>query len=85
MMEVLIQDEGTIHQTITVKDICGDMGESERMQLIQQSDGDICLTFYDSGKHYIGSLEFCTMHGGGRYPVIAEKFRELIQELIKER
>lgn len=81
VMEVIINNKGTAHQTVIIKDIEGDMGEDERLQMTQQPDGDVVLTLYNPDKGVIGSIEFCTSNGGGRYPVIAKKLRELIAEL----
>ena len=82
-MKIVKAQEGTEQEFIKVQEIQGDMGESERMQLLQQPDGDVIVTLYDVEKGQIGSIEFCTSNGGGRYPVIAKKLRELIAELVK--
>ena len=81
-MKVVKAQEGTVAEVIKVQEIQGDMGESERMQLLQQHDGDVIVTLYDVEKGQIGSIEFCTSNGGGRYPVIAKKLRELVAELV---
>jgi len=78
-MKVVKAQEGTAAEFIKVQEIQGDMGEAERMQLLQQPDGDVILTMYDVGKNQIGSIEFCA---GGRYPVIARKLRQLVAELV---
>lgn len=71
-----------------ITNIEGDMGEPITMFLIQQGDGDVIIGFSDpSGniiKHCLISMEFCTNNGGGRYPIIAKKLRELIAELLKQ-
>lgn len=77
-MEIIIDNKGTIHQQVKVKDIEGDMGEDTRLQLIQQVDGDVVLTLYNANKGSIDSIEFCSSNGGGRYPWIAKKLREMI-------
>lgn len=68
--------EGNVLYRIT--DIKGDMGESARMGLIQQADGDVIVSLADSKRRVVLSIEFCTAAGGGKYPVIAEKLRELV-------
>ena len=80
-MKVVIAQEGTAQEFIKVQEIQGDMGEAERMQLLQQPDGDVILSFYNVEKMQLGSIEFCTSNGGGRYPIIAKKLRELIAAL----
>jgi len=74
---------GEANVSFVVGDIEGDMGETARMRLLVQADGDVVLTFYDVEKGFIGSLEFCSSSGGGRYPIIAKKLRELVAELVK--
>jgi hypothetical protein len=81
-MKVIVNDEGTNHQTVIIKDIEGDMGESIKMQLLQQPDGDVIVSFYDTQKCILESIEFCTSTGGGRCPFIAKKLRELIKEAL---
>ena len=81
-MEVEIIDKGTTNQTIIVRDIEGDMGEEEKLCLLQQPDGDVIVTMRTPKQIY--SVEFCTMSGGGRRPFIAKRLRELIAELVKE-
>jgi len=81
-MKVVKAHEGTAAEYIKVQEIQGDMGETERMQLLQGPDGDVMLTMYNVEKQQIGSIEFCTSNGGGRYPVIAKKLRELVAELV---
>jgi len=83
-MEVIFNNKGTMHQEIIIRDIQGDMGEDSRLQLLQQADGDVILTIYNPGKGILESIEFCTSNGGGRYPMIASKLRELITRLIPE-
>jgi hypothetical protein len=68
---------------IIISDIKGDMGESETLKLIQQEDGDVIMSIYSPSDEKFVCLEFCTSNGGGRYPVIAKKLRELISELSK--
>ncbi len=75
-MKVVKDQEGTF---IKVQEMQGDMGESERMQLLQQPDGDVILSIYDVEKKQIGSIEFCA---NGCYPIIAKKLRELVAELV---
>ena len=83
-MKVIRNNEGTIHEEVVIRDIEGDMGEGSRLQLLQQSDGDVVLTIYNPGKGILESIEFCTSNGGGRYPMIASKLRALITWLIRE-
>ena len=61
-----------------ITDINGDMGEATRMGLIQQADGDVIVSLADSTRGVVLSIEFCTAAGGGKYPHIAEKLRELV-------
>ena len=81
-MEIIINDEGTAHQSIQVKDIGGDMGEDPRMQLLQQPDGDVIISLYNVKAGTLGSIEFCTSSGGGRQPIIAQRLRDLIRDLM---
>ena len=74
---------GEANVSFVVDDIEGDMGETARLRLLVQADGDVVLTFYDSEKGIINSLEFCSSNGGGKYPIIAKKLRELVAELVK--
>jgi len=83
-MEIIKDNEGTIHQQIIIRDIEGDMGEDTRLQLIQQSDGDVVVTLYNTKAGMMDSIEFCTSGGGGRLPVIAVRLRELIRSLCDE-
>ena len=77
-MEIIINNKGTAHQQVIVRDIEGDMGEEARLQLIQQPDGDVVLSLYNTKTGILDSIEFCSSSGGGRYPWIAKKLRELI-------
>ncbi len=70
--------------TIIISDIKGDMGKAETLKLIQQEDGDVIISIYSPSNGKIACLEFCTSNGGGRYPIIAKKLRELISELVME-
>ena len=83
-MKIVKAQEGTNAEFIKVQEIEGDMGEDERMQLLQQPDGDVILSFYNVEKRQLGSIEFCTSNSGGRYPIIAKKLRELIAELVND-
>jgi len=78
MMEIIIDHKGTAHQQVKVGNIEGDMGEDTRLQLLQQSDGDVVLCLYNPTKGTIDSIEFCSSSGGGKYPWIAKKLREII-------
>lgn len=82
-MEIIINDKGTAHQTIIIKDIEGDMGEDERLQMLQQPDGDVILTLYNPDKGKIGSIEFCSGGGGGHHPEFTKKLRECIKALME--
>ena len=81
-MEIIKDHEGTEHQQIIIKDIEGDMGEDTRLQLIQQPDGDVVLTLFNTTKGIIDSIEFCSSSGGGRRPIIAQRLRDLIRDLM---
>lgn len=73
---------GEANVSFVVDDIEGDMGEVARLRLLVQADGDVVLTLYNTKKKFIDSLEFCSSSGGGRYPIIAKKLRELVAELV---
>ena len=73
---------GEANVSFIVDDIKGDMGEPARLRLLVQADGDVVLTFYNTEKGFIDSLEFCSSNGGGRYPIIAKKLRELVAEIV---
>ena len=79
-MEIEKTDEGTIHQVIRVKDIQGDMGEDTRLHLMQQPDGDVILVLTNVEKLTVDSIEFCSSSGGGHYPWLTQKLREIIAE-----
>ena len=81
-MKIVKAQEGTSAEFIKVQDIEGDVGEDDRMQLLQQPDGDVIISLYNPARGQIASIEFCTSNGGGRHPVIAKKLRELIAELV---
>lgn len=82
-MKVVKAQEGTDAEFIKVQEIQGDMRESaSRMQLLQRPDGDVILSVYNVERQQTGSIRFCTRQGGGQYPVIAKKLRELIAELV---
>jgi hypothetical protein len=80
-MDISYGDKGTNNEYIKITDIQGDMGENARLTLMLQPDGDVILTFYNTERGFIDSIEFCTSSGGGRDPRIASKLRELIREL----
>lgn len=82
-MEIIINNEGTVHQQIIIKDIEGDMGEDSRLQLLQQSDGDVVLTLYNIREGCMDSIEFCSRSGGSRYPWVASRLREIISIFLK--
>jgi len=73
---------GEANISFIVDDIEGDMGETARLRLLVQADGDVIFTFYNTAKNFIDSMEFCSSNGGGRYPIIAKKLRELVAELV---
>ena len=83
-MKITKDDEGTVNETIKIYDIEGDMGESTRMQLLQQPDGDVILSLYNSDKGTRDSIEFCSSSGGGRQPIIAKGLREIIRYLVEK-
>jgi len=62
----------------------GDAGVDTRLQLIQQADGDVVLALYNPTKGSNDCIEFCSSSGGGRYPWIAEKLREMIANFQDE-
>lgn len=82
-MKIIKYNEGTVNQQIIIKDIEGDMGEDTRLQLIQQPDGDVVVCLFNTTKGTLDSIEFCSSDGGGMFPIIAKKLRELIAELEK--
>ncbi|MDD5510500.1 MAG: hypothetical protein PHI12_06815 [Dehalococcoidales bacterium] len=82
-MKIYKGNEGTAHEYIKISEVEGDMGEDTRLGLFQQADGDVILSLDDIHEGRIFEIEFCTSNGGGRYPIIARKLRELISELIK--
>jgi len=76
----LIIDKGENYISVFLK---GDMGENARLKMTQQEDGDVVLSIYTvPDKNGIqNSIEFCTFSGGGRYPIVAQKLREIINSL----
>lgn len=83
-MRIEKTDEGTANQIIRVKDIQGDMGEDTRLHLIQQPDGDVIVVMTNTEKHTMDSIEFCSSSGGGHYPWLTSKLREIIAECEKQ-
>jgi len=77
-MEIAVVNEGTTNEMIKVSGIEGDMGEDSRLALIQQPDGDVILTIYNTKKIIVESIEFCSSSGGGHYPDLTKKLREII-------
>ena len=67
-----------------IREIPDDMGDPEEMTIIEQSDGDVVVVMTHPQRGVMLSMEFCTRLGGGRYPIIAQKLRELVAELRKE-
>jgi len=78
-MKVDVVNRGTLNELVKITDIQGDMGEDERLFLIQQPDGDVIVGIQTPKQLY--SVEFCSSSGGGRNPMIAKKLRELISGL----
>ena len=74
---------GEANVSFVIDDIEGDMGQDTRLRLLVQADGDVVLSLTDIDGQYRGSIEFCSSNGGGRYPIIAKKLRELVAELAK--
>ena len=83
-MRIEKTDEGTANQMVRVKDIQGDMGEDTRLHLIQQPDGDVIIVLTNTEKHTMDSIEFCTGSGGGHYPWLTRKLREIIAECERQ-
>ena len=83
-MRIEKEHEGTIHQTVCVCDIQGDMGEDTRLHLLQQPDGDVIVVMSNSKEMTRDSIEFCSSGGGGRYPWLTAKLREIIAECDKQ-
>lgn len=72
-------NEGTIHETIVLSEVDGDMGEDTVLGLTQQSDGDVILSLTNKVTGQRMAVEFCTFDGGGRQPWIARMLRELLE------
>ena len=83
-MEIEKTDEGTMHEMVRVKNIQGDMGEDTRLHLIQQPDGDVIIVISNTEKHTQDGIEFCSISGGGHYPWLTQKLREIISEFEKQ-
>ncbi|GAI01442.1 unnamed protein product, partial [marine sediment metagenome] len=81
-MKIIKINEGTANEMIKVTDIEGDMGEEDKLFLIQEPDGDVIIGIQTPKQLY--SVQFCSSSGGGRIPAIAKKLRELIAELRKD-
>lgn len=72
---------------LRIADIQGDMGESTRLNLLEQPDGDIIVSIYeikDGLKMPALSIEFCTTSGGGRNPIITRGLQQIILKLAEE-
>ena len=83
-MKIEKDHEGTMHQTISVHDIQGDMGEDTRLSLLQQADGDVIVVISNRKEMTRDSIEFCSSSGGGHYPWLTKKLREIIAECEKQ-
>ena len=79
-MKVTKINEGTVNQMIKVTDIEGDMGEDEKLFLIQEPDGDVIVGIQTPKQLY--SVHFCSSSRGGQWPVIAKKLRGLVRDLV---
>lgn len=64
-----------------IRDIEGDMGETARMELLVEADGDVIVTMRNAKTLEELSMQFCTLSGGSRDPIIAMKLRELVRAL----
>lgn len=72
--------EGNV--SFIISGIEGDMGERATMTLIQQADGDVLLRLSDDEAGRSEKIEFCSSNGGGRRPIIAQRLRDLIRDLM---
>lgn len=54
-----------------------DVGQSSKMDIIIQSDGDACLTLWGEGQRI--EMEICTGFGGTHTPGLAMKLREVAE------
>jgi len=72
--------EGNI--SFIISGIEGDMGGRAELTLIQQADGDVILRLSDDEAERSMSIEFCSSSGGGRRPIIAQRLRDLIRDLM---
>ncbi len=82
-----IQDERQNYGNLHITGIEGDMGESTRLNLLLQPDGDIIVSIYeikDGLKMPALSIEFCATSGGGRNPIIARMLGQLVSKLAEE-
>lgn len=68
---------------IRVDDIQGDMGETTRLTLIVQTDGDVIIMLTDRDEPAHVGIEFCANLGGGRDPEITRRLRELAHYIIE--
>lgn len=67
-----------------IRDLEDDMGEQTQMDLLVEEDGDVIVTLRGHNAALALSMQFCTRMGGGRYPVISAKLRELVKILAEE-
>jgi len=72
--------EGNV--SFIISGIEGDMGERATMTLIQQADGDVLLRLSDDEAGRSMKIEFCSSSGGGQRPIIAQRLRDLIRDLM---
>lgn len=65
----------------------GDMGQ-ERLQIILQEDGDVCLTLHNAARDHTEfqrvGIEFCTGSGGGRSPHTLRALQELVRAVARD-
>ena len=74
----VVKGDGNGNLAFRITDIAGDMGEPTRLDLIQQADGDVIVVLRDIETGVQLAIEFCTLFGGGRNPIISQKTLRLI-------
>jgi hypothetical protein len=82
------EDEREKGGNLRITEIEGDMGQSTRLGLILQPDGDVIVSMYEIREDGLrspgSSIEFCTLHGGGKHPIIASGLRQIMLKLAEE-
>lgn len=66
-----------------IRGIEGDMGQSTRLELIQQADGDVIVSLVDLETGDRLGIEFCTRGSGGKSPEMFRGLQGIISGFVR--